>query len=142
MTSRSARLISKLTEATPEYWRSQGDEMMAKIAELEAALEKEYPELQELHLDNRNGALGVAMIRVKPEFRNQGVGGRVIHRLKQFAAEESVPIVLSPEADRGYKDDLHRFYRRRGFYRNFGRRADSRYTSVFAPTMIWKPPVK
>lgn len=113
---------------------------MAEVVALEKSLEAEFPGLERLDLcSHSNGALHVNSIQVRPEARGQGIGSQVMTRIKAFAQERGMPVTLSPEPDRGKKAALHKFYRGHGFQQNKGRRADHRYTSPFAPTMIWKP---
>lgn len=136
----SARSVIESEINSPEYWKAQGDEAMAGVKELERTLEQEFPQLEKLDLAaHSNGALHISSIRVKPEFRSQGIGSQVMRRIQAYAQEHQLPITLSPEADRGHKADLHRFYRSHGFWKNRGRRADTRLTSPFAPTMLWRP---
>lgn len=136
----SARQIVESEIQKPEYWRAQGDKFMADIVALERSLEAEFNGLDQLDLRTGNGgALHINLIKVKPEFQGQGIGSKVMTKLKAFAQERGIPITLSPEPDRGKKAALQRFYKGHGFWKNKGRRADYRYTSPFAPIMIWKP---
>ena len=48
-------------------------------------------------------------------------------------------IVVMPEAERGRKSDLERFYRNLGFVRNRGRNMDYTLSSPLAGTMYWRP---
>lgn len=128
------------TVNSPDYWREQGDEAMAGVKQLEQELEAEFPQLQDLDLAaHTNGSLHIASIRVKPGHAGQGIGSQVMRRIQSYAKQQGLPITLTPQPDRGHKADLHRFYRSHGFWKNKGRRADYRYTSPFAPTMLWKP---
>lgn len=99
-----------------------------------------YPQLQDLAFYVNNNQLFVQEIRVKPEFRNQGIGSKVIADLKELSRDLALPLVLAPEADPGKKAALDRFYRRQGLVPNKGRHRDYALSSMFGRTMYWKPP--
>jgi len=78
-------------------------------------------------------------IRVKPEFRRQGIGAKVMNRIVDFADQNKLNIVLSPEPERGYKEKLLSFYKNFGFVKNKGRRMDYRLSEPFGLTMVRRP---
>lgn len=125
---------------SPEFWRKEGNALMAELVELEARLKSQYPEIDLLDLGTKYDVVYVNNIRIKPEGRDKGVGTAVFAALKKFAADKKLPIVLSPLPGVGKKAALNRFYLRQGFAHNRGRKKDYRYSSVFGPTMIWRPP--
>lgn len=78
-------------------------------------------------------------IKLPPEMRGRGFGTKIIGMLKDYASSVGKPIVLVPEAERGHKKDLERFYGRLGFVRNRGRSMDYTLSSPVARTMYWRP---
>ena len=108
---------------------------MGDICGLENRLKREFPELADISLGNRNGTVFVSSIKVKSEEQGRGIGSKVLYRIKEFATKHKLPITLCPEPDRGKKEALTRFYKENGFKKC----KDSRYTSMFGPTLIWEP---
>ena len=131
----------KLTEilrevVTPQYWYDNGNPFMGDLMVLERSLEQKYPELEELNLTGKKGvSITVHSIKVKPKYQGQGIGGKVLKDIKEFATKLKLPILLTPEADRGKKDALARFYKSHGFEKC----KDARFTSMFGPVLMWKP---
>ena len=110
------------------------------VENLEKELEKKYPQLDNLSIYLRHySSLFIGSIRVKSEYRGQGVGRSVINDIKKFADDNNLVIVLSPEPQRGYKKNLERFYKNLGFVDNKGRKKDFRYSSFFGKTMLRYP---
>jgi len=119
------------------------NELSSKVKSLEIELYQKFPQLENLHLYiQSNGTLFVGSIKIKLEFRRQGIGKNVMREIKHFADKHNVTIVLSPEPDRGYKDKLNRFYRDLGFIPNQGRKKDYSLSSFFGKTMYYKPKQK
>jgi hypothetical protein len=77
-------------------------------------------------------------IEVDPEYRGQGIGSEIIRILQNYAKSVGKPIVLRPEAERGRKKDLERFYKDLGFVHNKGKHIDYSLTSPMAKTMYWR----
>lgn len=63
------------------------------------------------HVVERGGELEVQNLEVSVFFRNQGVGTKMLDKVKAFGKI----VRLYPEAERGRVRDLLRFYRRNGF---------------------------
>ena len=121
---------------TPDYWRHEGNHFMADIMEFEHNIERKYPALEELSLGGtKDRSISINSIRIKKEHHGQGIGTKVINEIKEFAKKLNLPIILTPEADRGKKEALKNFYRNNGFERC----KDSRFTSMFGPVLIWRP---
>ena len=78
-------------------------------------------------------------IELPRESRGLGVGTEVIRELQGYARSVGKPIVLRPEAERGRKGDLERFYRGLGFVHNRGRNVDFVLSSPTSRTMYWRP---
>lgn len=81
-------------------------------------------------------------IVVPEEMRGGGVGSGIIRTLQDYARSVGKPIVIMPEAERGRKGDLDRFYRGLGFVHNGGRNKDFALSSPLAATMYWRPGVQ
>jgi|LakMenE18May11ns_1017448.scaffolds.fasta_scaffold9620617_2 GNAT superfamily N-acetyltransferase len=77
-------------------------------------------------------------LKVAPEHQGQGIGSKVIQELQHYARSQGKPIVLRPEAERGRKKDLERFYKGLGFVDNKGRNIDYSLSSPVAKTMYWR----
>lgn len=80
-------------------------------------------------------------IEVPEGSRGMGVGTDVVRAIQDYARSVGKPIVLRPEADRGRKGDLDRFYRSLGFVHNRGRNTDFVLSSPTSRTMYWRPNV-
>lgn len=126
------------------YKLSQADlDLEDELNALLQRLRDKYPlEQLEAWIPSYGKFIDLANIRVKVESRGQGVGHKVIRAIQDFATAHGLPIRLSPEADRGRKGDLYRFYRSLGFVPNKGQKKDYRLSAPFAPTMYWKPKVR
>lgn len=81
----------------------------------------------------------ISHIKVPKEMRGSGIGTEVVNRVKEIAAGRNKPVVLHPEAERGYKKKLDDFYKRLDFVENKGRNRDYSLSDPFARTMYWKP---
>jgi hypothetical protein len=92
-----------------------------------------------LYVWETDNQIELANIEVPIEQRHQGIGKRIIDELKSIARRINKPVTLIPQADRGYKKKLERFYRDLGFVNNKGRYKDYTISSPFSSTMYWKP---
>ena len=119
-------------------------ELMGEVKRLEINLKIKYPQLadltiflksdgQELHLDS---------IRMKPNLKGHGIGGKVVQEICNFADEKGMYITLRPIPDKGYKEKLLRFYKQFGFYPNKGRYGLSQFGSAFGVDWIRRPKQK
>lgn len=77
-------------------------------------------------------------IKVPTELQNQKIGTHIIQLLQNYAKQQNKPIVLRPQADKGQKANLLRFYKNLGFVQNKGRNIDYTLSSPTAQTMYWK----
>ena len=110
--------------------------------ELNALLQQlrdEYPMVKLEAWIPQGHHIELANIEVRSENRNQGIGKKVMERIKDFARQKGLPITLRPEPDRGKKEALDRFYRSLGFRNNRGRDMDYGLSSPFSSTMFWRP---
>lgn len=112
-----------------------------KIELLRQSLLAEYPQIKELFIHGTSQAdvLHISSIKIKPKFRGHGIGSAIMDKIKKFADENGLNITLAPEAERGYKKKLDRFYKGHGFHHNTGRKKDYRLSSLFSPTMVRRP---
>lgn len=78
-------------------------------------------------------------IEVPEGSRGMGVGTEAVRAIQSYARSVGKPIVLRPEADRGRKGDLDRFYKGLGFVHNRGRNTDFVLSSPTSRTMYWRP---
>lgn len=78
-------------------------------------------------------------IVVPENMRGRGIGTEIIRTIQNYASMVGKPVVLRPEADRGHKGDLYRFYRKLGFVPNKGRNMDYSLSSPTSRTMYWRP---
>lgn len=107
---------------------------------LQDELQKKYPQAEDLWFGvGLGGVLHISMLRIKPEFRRQGIGKSIIRDIKKFADTNDLMITLHPQAEWGYKRNLDKFYRDAGFIHNKGKNKNYQYSSPFAPTMYRKP---
>jgi GNAT superfamily N-acetyltransferase len=107
-----------------------------EIDSLEKSLIQKYPQLKELKLGGKSGvSLSIHSIRVKTEYHGQGIGTKVLNDVKEFATRKRLPILLTPESDRGKKEALLKFYKNNGFKKC----TDPEFTSMFGTVFMWKP---
>jgi GNAT superfamily N-acetyltransferase len=104
-------------------------------------IKKQYP-FVELYAFEDDNQIYISSIKVPEEQRRKGIGRDIIHWIKDYAYEQQKPVVLSPEAERGYKKKLEKFYKNLGFVHNTGKKKDYKLARAFAPTMYWKPRLK
>ena len=110
-----------------------------ELQRLVKSLEQQHPEIEDLFAWENDREVRLDSISIRPEMRNRGVGSQVMQALKKFAASVGKPLVLSPEAGKGKKGALDRFYRRHGLIYNKGRRKDYSIGGAFGPWMYWRP---
>lgn len=117
-------------------------QLKKKAEELRYYLLNRYPEVSSLWFNIQgNNILFLSKIEVNLEDRRRGVGSKVIDELKIFSDAHNLTILLSPEAQHGYKDKLDRFYKGHGFIFNKGRNLDTSISSPFAKTMYRRPKI-
>jgi len=110
-----------------------------ELKALTTSLESKYPGL-ELFVYENEYKVKLDMLRVPLEMRHRGIGSEILRVIKEFAQKRNKPLVVHPEAERGYKKKLDSFYRDHGFIPNKGRNRDYRISDPFAATMYYKPP--
>ena len=84
---------------------------------------KEFPDLIEtLYLYERESYIELSMLTIKEEFRNQGIGRKIMKKINDYADSVQKPVLLSPQSPDGYVSDdvLVKFYEKLGYQRNTG----------------------
>lgn len=114
-----------------------------KIKALEAELQKEFPQLEDLDLHAKfYNVLYIGSIRLKPEFRGKGLGTQIVQRILDFADTNNLTVSLHPSPESEKKKDKERlikWYSRLGLVKNKGRHADYRISEPFSMTMYRRP---
>lgn len=110
---------------------------MNNIEELLDSIRLQFPFVKLLAFESKE-RIELQQIEVAKEQRGKGTGEHIIEMLKTYAQSVGKPIVLRPEAERGRKKDLERFYKRLGFVNNSGRNMDYTLSSPMAKTMYWR----
>lgn len=100
-----------------------------------------YPQV-DIYVTENDYKIHLMSIEVPPEDRSKGIGTNILNILKDYSVKVGKPIVLTPEAERGKKAKLDKFYRSSGFVHNKGRNRDFRLSNTFGPTMYWRPGFK
>ena len=101
-------------------------------------IEMEFPSVKVSAFESAY-KIEIMQIKVPEKMRGRGIGTKIMGMFKEYAMSVGKPIVLIPEAERGHKKDLERFYGRLGFVKNKGRSMDYTLSSPVARTMYWKP---
>lgn len=119
---------------------------LAITDKIKSKLKIMYPSVDvdsiKLYGSENNTSIYIDSIIVPHAYRGQGIGKEIFKQLKQYANKVQKPIVLSPQAEPGYKQKLNNFYIGLGFVKNKGRKHDPSLSSPFGPTMYWKPGFK
>lgn len=106
------------------------------IDDIRKQIEAKYP-MVDIFVFENNYKIELSTLRLPKEYQNKGIGSDILKMLQDYSKIVQKPIVLSPEADRGKKGALKRFYKNNGFVDNKGRNKDYKL-SLFGPTMHWK----
>lgn len=91
-----------------------------------ADIKKEYKDQTDylfIH-EKRDGTISLDNMVVKKEFRNQGVGTKILNDLINYADDNGKIITLTPTSEFGTKAKLTKWYKANGFVENKGRNAD------------------
>lgn len=107
------------------------------IDSLLAQIESKYPFVKVFAFENQY-KIELQQIEVPEEHRNSGIGSEIVRLIQDYAKTVNKPVVLRPEAGRGKKGALDRFYKRLGFVDNSGRNKDYSLSSTFGPTKYWR----
>jgi GNAT superfamily N-acetyltransferase len=87
-------------------------------------LEKRTPGMKFHATPSQTGDIRLHSIEVPKEKQGQGIGSRALKGLTTFADKQNKRVTLTPQADKGKKGKLEKFYQRFGFKPNKGRNKD------------------
>ena len=97
---------------------------VSKISSIDDIKSKYQNKVQYLVISENDDALTLNNIVVKPEYRNQGIGQKVLNDLMSYADNNNKIIRLTPTSEYGTKSRLAKWYKKNGFVENKGRNAD------------------
>jgi len=109
----------------------------ADLGKILTDIRAEYPGLK-IYAFDMPEQVYISSIVVPQEMRGKGIGSSIIKRIQDFARLSGKPVTIRPQAERGYKKNLDRFYKNLGFVDNKGRNKDYKLSSPFGRTMYWK----
>lgn len=142
------QMVHELTKEFP-YHKIQWGMMTDDGAGLKKSLDKEYnlsslidnikKQYPGIHIEVYENPQKINLSSIIVPQKNQGIGTKVVNMIKDYAKKVRKPIVLIPDAEKGKKQALDRFYKNLGFVANKGRKVDYSLSSPFAKTMYWKP---
>jgi GNAT superfamily N-acetyltransferase len=117
------------------------------VSAFESSLLSKYPQIDELgiYIQTSDNALYISDLYIKPEFRGQGIGGKIMKDITDFADKNKLTIVLIPEPEELNKNAVKRlidFYKRFGFVLNKGKYKNYSLSGSFATTMYRYPKSK
>jgi GNAT superfamily N-acetyltransferase len=117
--------------------------MKSETESFRQSLKSKYPQLQNLFfflITSQPDVLEISELRVKEEFRRQGIGAKVMQEIVDFADDHNLIVVLHPSPDSiRYKKKLEKFYKQFGFEWNKGRKMDFRLSGLFGYNMVRRP---
>jgi len=128
------KLLAALEVVVASTWENE-------LKTLATNLESEFGVVLELisygERGDTAGAFEISSIVVPKEHRKEGVGGKVMQRVIDFADDRNLIIGLTPSKDFGATsiNRLRNFYGKHGFVRNLGRNKDF----LFRDAMIRRP---
>lgn len=100
------------------------NESSGALAKISAAWERKHPGMKFHLYHNQSGDIDLHSIEVPKEKRRSGIGSRAIKGLSNYADRNNKRVVLTPQAEKGYKGKLDKFYKEKGFVPNKGRNKD------------------
>ena len=108
-----------------EAFSMQTDSEVKTIDELESSLISKYKGLQ-LSIYNKRDKIYLSRIEIFKEYRNIGIGNKIMNDIIDFADKNSKIITLTPSTDFGATSvsRLKSFYKRFGFIENTGKNKD------------------
>lgn len=110
---------------------------------LESTLMSKFPQIDKLGIyAQQNRVLYLSDLYIKPEFRGQGIGSKIMKYITDFADSNNLTIVLIPEPESLKKSAVKRlvdFYKRFGFVINTGGNIDYELSEPFATNMYRYP---
>lgn len=88
----------------------------------ELILSKFGPYIKTLYIYERDNYIELSNIILIEEFRNQGLGTKIMKFINSYSDQVQKPVLLSPQSPDGYlsDDQLISFYEKLGYQRNTG----------------------
>jgi GNAT superfamily N-acetyltransferase len=117
------------------------ENISSEVANFENGIKSRYPQLEEfgIYYDATIKALFFSDLYIKEEFKEQGIGSKIMMEVNQFADRLKVPIVLIPESEDDDQQRLIRFYKKFGFIVNTGKNMDYAFRVPGAVSMYRMP---
>lgn len=113
------------------------------VHHLESTLLSMFPQIDKLGIyAQKNNVLYLSDLYIKPEFKGQGFGTKIMKYITDFADKNNLNIVLIPEPESLKKSAVKRlvnFYKRFGFVINSGKNKDYELSEPFGTNMYRYP---
>lgn len=116
-------------------WLSESSDGIDKVL---AEIQEKFP-FAEVSAYESKYKIELTAIKLPSDRRGAGIGTEIIRAIQNYAVSVGKPIVINPEAEKGRKSDLDRFYKSLGFVANKGKNVDFALSSPLAKTMYWRP---
>lgn len=100
------------------------------LKDLDEIKAKYKDETDYLFLHEKGDTISVDNIVVKKEYRNKGIGTKILKDVIAYADETEKTITLTPTSEFGTKARLTKWYKAHGFVENKGRNADYRLSDT------------
>lgn len=100
---------------------AESQEVLDKIG---SAWQRKHPGMKFHSTMGNQGDIRLHAIEVPKEKRGQGIGTRAMKGLTNYADKQQKRVTLTPQADRGKKGKLEKFYKSFDFKANSGRNKD------------------
>ena len=95
-------------------WYKTSQIQNSQLETLRQNLKQQYPGLELDSRETSTGYIELAQISLPTEMQNQGIGTKIIQQIQALADSIGKAIVVRPEADKGKKGKLDRFYNMSG----------------------------
>lgn len=99
----------------------ESQEVLDKIG---SAWQRKHPGMKFHSTMGNQGDIRLHAIEVPKEKRGQGIGTRAMKGLTNYADKQQKRVTLTPQADKGKKGKLEKFYKSFAFKANSGRNKD------------------
>lgn len=108
-----------------KVFKECSDKIIMKSLNLNSYLRTKYPELEFVWISGNSEKIFISQIKIKKEFRNQGVGSKIMKDLIEYADRTKSSLYLTPDDSLGSSlARLVKFYKRFGFVPNKGKNKD------------------
>lgn len=99
-------------------------ESQESLDKISSAWKRKHPGMKFHSTVGTQGDIRLHVIEVPKEKRGKGIGTRAMKGLTSYADKQQKRVTLTPQADKGYKGKLDKFYRGFDFKTNKGRNKD------------------